>query len=154
MREFHMVSSTVWPKMKRFPDVAKLAFIYLWTSRHQTSAGACFLPVHYAASDLGWPNRKISDALSLLSDGGAIHRDFNRDEVFICDWYSVNAPRNANHYKGILREAGMLQSNEIKETLVASLRAEMMKREWPRWMDEVKVHLFPDHDELTSDDLI
>jgi hypothetical protein len=147
MRDFHMVSPTAWLKVKEFPDTAKLVFIYLCTSRHQTSAGAFYLPAHYGASDLGWTNRKFAAALLWLEENNIIYCDSKTDEVFILDWFTTNPPRTSNHYKGVMREAGILQSFDIRAKLLLALNKEMEKRGHQKWMDEVQAHLFPTPEE-------
>ena len=69
MREYSKVSPNVWhsSRFNSLPsDDARYVFLYLATSMHQTSAGACLLPEAYAAADLKWPVERYRKALAEL----------------------------------------------------------------------------------------
>jgi hypothetical protein len=125
MREFSKISPAVW-QSARFNNLPSLEgrylYLYLLTSRHQTSAGCYQLPDGYACTDLGWPIERYTDARRELSEAGLIGFDPEASVVMITRWFKHNPPMSASHLTGIERILERLASDEIRMAAQEALR--------------------------------
>src|SRR6185437_12292456 len=97
MREFTKISPRIWssPEFKELKLVdERLLYFYYLTSRHQTTAGCCFLPDAYAREDLGWPSKMYQARRQRLISAGVIQFDPETNELFVTRWCDDNGPMN------------------------------------------------------------
>ena len=118
MRGFSKISPALWDS-ERFntlpSDDGRYLYLYLLTSRHQTSAGAYRLPDGYAATDLGWPPERYVNARELLVQADLIRFDTQTSVVMITRWFKHNPPMNESHLKSIEGELERLPSLTLAE---------------------------------------
>lgn len=123
-RDFSKVSPAFWrsKKFRQLPtDQSRLAYVYMLTCEHQTSAGAYRLPHAYAADDLGWPIDTFKTGLAQVEEAGLIISDNETDEILITNWFKHNRPMNRKHRIGIVAILERLESNELHEYGISSL---------------------------------
>jgi len=130
MREFSKVCPQIW-ESKRFrslaDDSARLAYLYLLTNGHQTSAGCYRLPPAYACADMGWEPDQYDAALRALLDAQLVQVDWDTSEVFIPRWFKHNPPTNEKHAKGTTRLVEKIQSDRLRELAGQELQEAMNK---------------------------
>jgi hypothetical protein len=135
MREFSKVSPQIW-ESKRFrslaDDSARLAYLYLLSNGHQTSAGCYRLPPAYACADIGWEPAKYDAALQALLDAELVDVDRDTNEVFIPRWFKHNPPTNEKHATGTTRLVEKIRSDRLRELTVRELRESMNKWGQPK----------------------
>lgn len=128
MRDFTKVSSTLWHS-ERFTnlatDDAKLAYLYMLTCEHQTSAGCFRLPDGYASADLRWPIERYTTARAELVKAGLILFDASAAVVMIKGWFRFNGPMNEKHLRGIRHILDRLPSPTIRAEAAAELEEAM-----------------------------
>jgi len=125
-RDFSKVSPAFWrsKKFRGLPtDQARLVYVYMLTSEHQTSAGAYRLPPAYAADDLGWPVDMFKTAMDQVEDASLIVCDSETDEILITNWFKHNRPMNHKHRKGIVSTFERLESDELRELGLTNLES-------------------------------
>lgn len=124
MREYSKVAPSLWHS-ERFnglgSDDAKLAYLYLLTCEHQTSAGCYRLPDAYAAADLRWPLERYQRALAELIRAGLVSHDTASSVVRITRWFRFNPPMNAKHLTGIRLMLDRLPSQVLWAEATAEL---------------------------------
>ena len=124
MRDFSKVSPSVWDstRFRELPnDEARYLYLYLLTSKHQSSAGAFGLPRGYALVDLGWEGQAFAAARDSLIAADMIQFDPATDEYRICRWFKHNPPQNAKHRIGITTTIYRLNSDLIREDALTEL---------------------------------
>jgi hypothetical protein len=131
MREFSKVSPQIW-ESKRFrslaDDSARVAYLYLLSNGHQTSAGCYRLPPAYACADMGWEAAKYDAALQALLDAQLVDVDRETSEVFVPRWFKHNPPTNEKHAQGTTRLVEKIQSDRLRE--LASQELEEALKKW------------------------
>jgi hypothetical protein len=104
MRGYSKISPALWDS-ERFTslpsDDGRYLYLYLLTSRHQTSAGAYRLPDGYASTDLRWTPERYVEAREQLVQADLIRFDSQATVVMITRWFKHNPPMNASHLKSI-----------------------------------------------------
>jgi hypothetical protein len=125
MRGYSKISPALWDS-ERFTslpsDDGRYLYLYLLTSRHQTSAGAYRLPDGYASTDLRWTEERYAEARKLLVDADLIRFDSQTSVVMITRWFKHNPPMNASHLKSIEGELGRLSSLLLAEAAHSDLQ--------------------------------
>lgn len=118
MRDFSKISPKLW-RSARFRSLpsedAKLAYLYVLTCGHQTSAGCFCLPPAYGAADLNWPEERFSGALNEAACVDLLVVDPATDELFVRRWFRHNPPTNPKHLKGIERLISEMDSDAVRE---------------------------------------
>jgi hypothetical protein len=124
-REFSKVVPALWgsPRFAGLPtDDARLAFLYLLTNAHQTSAGAYRLLPGYACVDLGgWTLDRFGAAMDALERAGMIRIDRSTFEVMIERWFKHCPPMNSKHHLGTARLIARLDSPLLRQAAAGSL---------------------------------
>ena len=124
MRDFSKVSPSLWHS-ERFnglaSDDARLAYLYMLTCQHQTSAGCYRLPDAYAAADLRWPVERYQKARAELVKAGLVRFDTSASVLMITRWFRFNPPMNEKHHKGIKHILERLTSQAIWADATAEL---------------------------------
>ena len=127
MREFSKISPAVWhsSRFNSLPsDDGRYLYLYLLSSPHQTSAGACHLPEGYALADLNWLAERYRNALQELIKADLIEFDPEAEVVVVKRWFRHNPPMNEKHLRGIVRLLERLPSQTIRSvTLDAAQEA-------------------------------
>jgi len=118
MRDFTKVSPLVW-KSQKFRALgddtdARLAYLYILTSPHASSAGCYDLPEGYASADLGWQIERYREAIARLTSVGLIEFAEAENTVRITNWVTFNPPTNAKHAMGILSQLRQASSADLK----------------------------------------
>ena len=130
MREFSKVSPKIW-ESNRFrslaDDSARLAYLYLLSNGHQTSAGCYRLPSAYACADMAWGPDKYEAALQALFEAQLIDVDGDTSEVFIHRWFKHNPPTNEKHAKGTTRLVEKIESDRLRELANQELQEALNK---------------------------
>lgn len=118
MRDFSKVSPLVW-RDKRFQSLAtaeaQLAYLYMLTCEHQTSAGAYRVPDGYASADLGWNIDTWIAARTACVDAGLIVYDDGTSELFVVGWFEANPICNPKHGLGAERLILQIDSDSVRE---------------------------------------
>jgi hypothetical protein len=124
MRGYSKISPALWDS-ERFntlpSDDGRYLYLYLLTSRHQTSAGAYRRPDGYAATDLRWTPERYISARELLVQADLIRFEANTSVVMITRWFKHNPPMNDSHLKSIEGELGRLPSPTLAEAAHSDL---------------------------------
>jgi hypothetical protein len=122
MRTFSKISPKLW-RSPRFRSLesgdARLFYLFCLTCEHQSSAGCFRLPDAYAASDLGWPEDRLSDARSALVKAELLVHDASTDEYFVPRWFKHNPAKNPEHKQGVERLISELESDLVREVAEA-----------------------------------
>lgn len=130
-RLFSKVSPAVW-RSKRFLALptsdAKLAYLFMLTNEHVTSAGAYRLKEGYAVSDLGWDIPRYREALAHLVAAKLIAHDEGTSEVYVQRWFKHNPPQNDKHAQGCQRMILELDSEVIAELAMADFEEAEQRR--------------------------
>lgn len=118
MRDFTKVSPSVW-KSQKFRALgdetdARLAYLYILTSPHASSAGCYDLPEGYASADLSWDIKRYREAIQRLISVGLIEFAEAENTVRITNWVTFNPPTNAKHAMGILSQLRQASSADLK----------------------------------------
>lgn len=87
MRDYSQFRSSFWTgetgvALRDDPDGQRLA-AYLITSPHANVIGLYWLPVNYAAREIGLSDKQVSEALGRLSEMGFAHYDHTREFVWV-----------------------------------------------------------------------
>lgn len=133
-RDFTKFSPTVWQSIdfrSLSSDEARLAYIYLLTSQHQSNAGVFRLPAPYASHDLSWELEKYLKVLSEIECAGLIFVDKTTDEILITNWFSHNPPMNQSHLKGVVHTIERIESDELRQRIEADLDQVYFDRSQP-----------------------
>ena len=124
MRGYSKISPALWDS-ERFnalpSDDGRYLYLYLLTSRHQTSAGAYRLPDGYAATDLRWTPERYARARELLVQADLIRFEAQSSVVMITRWFKHNPPMNDSHLKSIEGELERLPSPRLAEAAHSDL---------------------------------
>ena len=125
MRGYSKISPALWDS-ERFTslpsDDGRYLYLYLLTSRHQTSAGAYRLPDGYASTDLRWIPDRYVKARDQLVQADLIRFDSQTSVVMITRWFKHNPPMNVSHLKSIEGELERLPSFIIAEAARSDLQ--------------------------------
>jgi hypothetical protein len=125
MRGYSKISPALWDS-ERFntlpSDDGRYLYLYLLTSRHQTSAGVYRLPDGYASTDLRWAQERYVKARELLVQADLIRFDSQTSVVMITRWFKHNPPMNVSHLKSIEGELERLPSLTIAEAAHSDLQ--------------------------------
>lgn len=136
-RDFGKISTTIW-KSRRFKslradDLARLLYFYFHTSPHGNSIGCYWIPILYAAADLGCDANGIDRGIDTLCEAGLV--DYDRDEelVRIVDFLAPgNSPvANQKHAIGSVKIAMSLPESPLKEAVLRDLAKDQFCREVP-----------------------
>lgn len=125
MRDFSKISPALWQsdRFNNLPsDDGRYLYLYLLTSRHQTSAGCYQLPDGYACTDLRWELERYARARKELIDADLVRFDEDTGVVMITRWFRHNPPMNSKHLTGVERIIERLPSDAIREAAQESLR--------------------------------
>ena len=118
MRGYSKISPALWDS-ERFntlpSDDGRYLYLYLLTSRHQTSAGTYRLPDGYAATDLRWAPERYAMAREQLVQADLIRFEAQTSVVMITRWFKHNPPMNDSHLKSIEGELERLPSLTLSE---------------------------------------
>jgi hypothetical protein len=120
-REFSKVSPAVW-RSGRFislSDRGKVAYFYLITNAHVTSAGCYHLPDGYAAADLKWPQEDYLATRDELIGAELIDFDPEHSVVLIERWFKHNPPTNDDYAKGTLKRLDTIENERLREKALA-----------------------------------
>jgi hypothetical protein len=124
MRGYSKISPALWDS-ERFTslpsDDGRYLYLYLLTSRHQTSAGAYRLPDGYASTDLRWTPERYAMAREMLVAADLIRFDSQTTVVMITRWFKHNLPMNDSHLKSIECELERLPSLTLAEAAHSDL---------------------------------
>lgn len=137
MRDFTKVSPKIWrnKSFKALPtDDARLLLIYFMTSEHQNSAGCFRLTDGYALDDLGWVVEKYQEVRASLIASGMVMFDAATSEIFIVNWFEMNAAMNDRHALRITRAIVDIESDELRE----KIQVAFAKSDINRKPDQVK----------------
>lgn len=116
-RDFSKVASAMWhsKRFRSLTDSGKIAFIYLLTNSHVTSAGCYALPDGYACTDLGWPIEEYHASRDELVSAGMIDHDADHQEVLIERWFKHNAPMNLKMAQGTETCINAIESHRLHD---------------------------------------
>jgi len=132
MREFSKVSPLMW-RDKTFRSLsssdAKLFYLYICTSEHQTSAGCYRIPDGYAAADLGWEQPQLIRARQEVIEAGLVAYDADTCEIFVARWFETNPITNVKHYQGTLKHVLNVESDAIREAVEEALETSEAERQ-------------------------
>jgi hypothetical protein len=107
-------------RSRRFASTAKdakLLYLYLLTSGHQTSIGAFTIPDGYALADLGWALPEYLAARTELETAGLIMFDDDTSVVYVTNWFKHSPPQNEKHAQGCQRMISELESDMIADVV-------------------------------------
>lgn len=116
MRTFSKVGPQLWhsARFRSQGDEARLLFLYLLTSPHQTACGVCTLPDAYAAADLAWDVARYQNVRASLARANLITVDETTSEILIERWFQHCAPANGSHLRGIEKVIAAIQSPMLR----------------------------------------
>ena len=139
-RAFTMISTTLSGsrKLRSVADHrAKFLYLMILASPLASFCGLFRYPLGIAAYDAQLPLNEAESCLSTLCDAGLLQLEPGEEVVRVVNWFSVNAPTNADHALRLTREFGKLDIGNEKmrcacfaEFLVATLSSV------PRWKEE------------------
>ena len=147
MRQFGMISSTVW-RSKRFrqltSDLARLTYIYMHTCTHGNSAGAYQLPPELAALDLKRNPDDVREAFEELASVNLIRYDPEEELIQLVGFFRFNAVTSRKHLAGpmrIIRDA--LPISPVRKYAAAELVVNLYERQktWDNTVDAKGVFL-------------
>jgi hypothetical protein len=134
MREFVKVSQTLWRsrKFKSLGEQSRLAYLYILTCPHSTSAGCFDLHPLYACADLGWQPIQFANCMDTLCSVGLVDWDGEENTVFIDNWMEFNSPANPKHAMGIIGQLAQVASHRLKLKAFQLLKQEIVERKFDR----------------------
>jgi hypothetical protein len=102
----YRISPKFWLKARQrgWSDAHTTFALYLLTCEHRTLEGLYRLPRAYMASDLGWPARKVDEALAAVAGAGFAVYDDEAEVVLIPKALKHQAPSTENHVKGAMSQ--------------------------------------------------
>src|SRR3954471_24742808 len=106
MANYYRVSPKFWVRARErgWTDAQTNLALYLLTGEHRKLEGLYRLPRPYIASDLGWPARKVDEALAVVCASGFSAYDDEAAVVFIPKALKHQAPSTPNHIKGAIAQ--------------------------------------------------
>ena len=145
MRDFTKVSPSVW-KSRKFRALenntdARLAYLYILTSPHASSAGCYDLPEGYASADLGWEIDRYREAIDRLCGVGLIEFSEGENTVWVTNWAAFNSPTNGKHAMAILNDLRQASCRILKYKAFQQLMEIIVSKGYDR--DPAFVKLWP-----------
>lgn len=112
---FTKLDSLLWTdsKYKTLSDDSRLLFIYVFSCNHRNVLGYYFLPIPYAAFDLGWSSERVSKGLEELSQKGFITYNYETNMILVINFLKYNPLENPNQIKGAMKTLGTLPTDTI-----------------------------------------
>lgn len=156
---YYRISTRFWDdeRSAKWPDAMKLAAVYFMTCKHRQLEGIYVLPLKYAASDLGWTEKRIRKVITFLESEGFLRYDASSNLLLIRNSLKYQTPESDNVIKGAIRRINDLPQSPLLlefQELVAKhcLRRgapvfaavfseevdQVMKRRFPRPLEQPK----------------
>jgi hypothetical protein len=110
---YSRVPEAFWMWSVSWPDEMKIAALYFMTSPHRTMEGIFLLPVGYATADLQWTPKKVSKAITFLTEQDFLRFDPTTSTLLLKDALKWQAPENENQAKSCLRRIANLPNTAL-----------------------------------------
>lgn len=125
MARYYPVSPLIWTdaKVRRWDDATFRLGLYLLTCRHRNLEGLYWLPLRYAATDLGWTLNKVRKAMRRLLEDGFVKYDDEAEVVFVANALKYQAPKNDRQVKGAVTALQEVPPNSLRGAFMEAVEA-------------------------------
>lgn len=130
MRKYGTVDTCFWTdgKIRTLSEKGKFLFLYLLTCQHSNAIGCYRLPLAYISSDLKWTPETVTQTVTQTVSIGLIEYDFDREIVWLKNFFKHNTIDNPNVAKGCISHIEVLDKDSpifpsfIKSLIIFSER--------------------------------
>lgn len=98
---YYRIGSSIWREFT--DDDQRTAAFYILTCDHRTTEGLFFLPLGYAAEDIGWTRKRVDRTFAQVFDHGLARYDHDARVCLIPKALEWQAPANPNQMKAAVK---------------------------------------------------
>jgi hypothetical protein len=122
---YYPVSPLLWTdqKVRTWNDATFRLAIYVLTCRHRNLEGLYWLPIRYAAADLGWTAAKVRKALTWLIEDGFVDYDAEAEVILVCNALKYQAPKSDRQVKGAVTALQEVPPNRLVPSFMEAVSA-------------------------------